>query len=279
MAARVICLILAVLGWWGAVPAAGAQEWGHSLPAWRSLGRGLSFAQVQVFQDGEEVEILAVLKIDPASNAFRVRHNTAAKSITDWQAELKAPVVFNGGYFCQGGKPCGLVLSDGKLLGPQRNRAMRGMFVADPKGMSPDLPRATILDLAQTPLNPGKLPWTQGVQSFPLLLDAKGRIRVEPSDKKSHRTVIATDRSGNILVFNTLHDFFTLYELAQFLKASSFEISSALNLDGGSQAQLYIKTPDFQFFSPPPWEARIRDLVDWRRFSLHTVLAVYPRSN
>ena len=107
------------------------------------------------------------------------------------------------------GQPCGLVIADGKPIGPKGNRQMRGMFVAEPKGMSPDLPRATILDLLDHPVDPKKLPWTQGVQSFPLLLDYKGNIRVKDSEKKSHRTVIATDRNGNILVFNTSNRFFT----------------------------------------------------------------------
>ena len=276
--ARVFWLCFALLAWWGAIAGAVAQEWQHSPPEWRVLSRGLSFAQVQVFHRGEGVGTLAVVKIDPALNAFRVRHHAEPQSLTDWQAELNAPVVFNASYFCQGGNPCGLVVADGKLLGPLSNRAMRGMFVAEPKGISPDLPRAAILDLTRNPVNPRKLPWTQGVQSFPLLVDVQGRIRVGASPKKAYRTVIATDRQGNILVFNTLNDYFTLHDLARFLKASQFEIACALNLDGGSQAQLYIKTPDFQFFSPPLWEARLRDLVDWRRFALHTVVAVYPRS-
>jgi uncharacterized protein YigE (DUF2233 family) len=186
-------------------------------------------------------------------------------------------VVFNASYYDADGKPVGLILSDGKPLGPVNHPRMRGMFVAEPKGMSPDLPRATILDLAHNPVTPQKLPWTQGVQSFPLLLDYKGRIRVGKSDKTSHRTVIATDRQGNILVFNTAGAYFTLYHLARFLKASKFDIDSALNLDGGSEAQLLIKVKDFQFFSPSDWESRLGTLLDRRKFLLPMVIGVFPR--
>jgi len=151
------------------------------------------------------------------------------------------------------------------------------MFVAEPKGMSPDLPRATILDLLATPVNPRQLPWSQGLQSYPLLLDHKGAIRVRNSDKKSNRTVIAADRNGNILVFNCADRFFTLFDFAQFLKGSKFDIDSALNLDGGTEAQLMVKTKDFEYLSPGSWENSIGNLWDLEAYRLPTVVGVFPR--
>ncbi len=274
MAARVFALV--VIGWLGAVLSAGAAGLTHTPPQWQTMGRGLAFTQVDVLKDGVVVDGLAVVKIDPASNAFRVFHG-APRTITAWQEELQAPIVFNGSYYNRDGKPVGLVIADGKAIGPTGNRQMRGMFVAEPKGISPDLPRATILDLLATTVDPQKLPWTQGVQSFPLLLDSKGKIRVRDSEKKSHRTVIATDRNGNILVFNTANRFFSLFDMAEFLKTSKFDIDSALNLDGGTEAQLFIKTKDFKFYSPPSWENSIGNIIDQQKFWLPTVVGVFPR--
>ncbi len=276
MTARIFFLLL-WCGWCLVMPlSAGTKEWIHTPPQWRNLGQGLIFTEVKVFRQEKEVETLAVVKVDPAFNTFRVFHQEA-KSITDWQEEIKAPVVFNASYYSPEGKPVGLVVSDGKLLGPLHNRRMRGMFVAEPKGMSPDLPKATILDLVFGRLDPKKLPWTQGVQSFPLLLDYKGRIRVKDTDKKSFRTVICADRNGNILIFNTSNEYFSLYDFAHFLKASAFEIDSALNLDGGSEAQLYIKTKDFEYFSPPSWKNRLATILDQEQLLLPTVIGVFPR--
>ena len=278
MAARVFALVVIGWLWLGAVLSAGAASLTHTPPQWQAMGRGLAFTQVDVLKDGLVVEGLAVVKIDPASNAFRVFHG-AARAITAWQEELQAPVVFNGSYYKRDGRPCGLVIADGKPIGPTGNRQMRGMFVAEPKGISPDLPRATILDLLTTAVDPQKLPWTQGVQSFPLLLDYKGKIRVRDSEKRSHRTVIATDRNGNILVFNTANRFFTLFEMAEFLKASKFDIDSALNLDGGTEAQLFIKTKEFKFYSPHSWENSIGNIIDQQKFWLPTVVGVFPRQD
>jgi uncharacterized protein YigE (DUF2233 family) len=274
--AKVFALVVVGWLWVGAMLPAGAAALTHTAPKWQEIGRGLTFTQVQVLRDGEEVADLAVVKIDPASNAFRVFHGEP-QAITAWQEELKAPIVFNGSYYRRDGKPCGLVISDGKVIGPIHNRQMRGMFVAEPKGMSPDLPRATILDLLTTPVDPKKLPWKEGVQSFPLLLDYKGRIRIKDSEKRAHRTVIAADRNGNILVFNTSNRYFTLHQFAEFLKGSQFNIDSALNLDGGTEAQLYIKTKKFEYFSPPSWENSLGNLIGEQRFWLPTVVGVFPR--
>jgi uncharacterized protein YigE (DUF2233 family) len=276
--ARVFALVVIGWLWFGAVLSAGAASLTHTPLQWQTIGRGLSFTQVDVLQDGEVVSSLTVVKIDPAANAFRVFHG-APQAITVWQEKLKSPVVFNGSYYKSDGNPCGLVIADGKPIGPKGNRQMRGMFVAEPKGMSPDLPRATILDLLATPVDPLKLPWTQGVQSFPLLLDYKGKIRVRDSEKRAHRTVIATDRNGNILVFNTSNRFFTLLGMAEFLKGSKFAIDSALNLDGGTEAQLSIQTKDFAFYSPPSWENSIGNIIDQQKFWLPTVVGVFPRQD
>ncbi|MGA7578982.1 MAG: phosphodiester glycosidase family protein [Desulfobaccales bacterium] len=258
-----------------------AADLTHTPVQWQSLGRGLNFTRVDVIREGEEREVvttLAVVKIDPATNAFRVFHH-GPQSLTAWQQELQAPIVFNASYYGPGYQPVGLIISDGKTLGPANNSRMRGMFVAEPKGISPDLPRATILDLKATPVNPKTLPWTQGVESFPLLLDSNGNIRVRDSDKNANRTVIATDRAGNILVFNTSNRYFTLREMAQFLKASNFEIDSAMNLDGGSEAQLLIKTKNFEYFSPPAWENPIGNLLERQGSFLPTVVGVFPRKD
>jgi hypothetical protein len=131
---------------WGlcfAVPwRAWGEEWSHTQPQWRILSQGLTFTEVQVYHDQELVDTLAVVKIDPAFNTFRVFHNKP-QSLINWQEEIKSPVVFNASYFNSRGQPVGLILMDGRPLGPLNNPRMRGMFVAEPRGISPDLPRAT----------------------------------------------------------------------------------------------------------------------------------------
>ncbi len=243
---------------------------------WQAIGKGLSFARLEILDKKEIVESLAVVRIDPNLNAFRIFHGPP-QSLSAWQETTGAAVLVNGSYFTKDWQPCGLVISDGKMYGPRRNAAMRGMFVAEPRGVSPDLPRATILDLVAHPVDINTLPWTQGLMSFPLLLDSRGRLRVKKTDLQAQRSLIATDRQGNILICHTAGDYFTLYELARFLKASPLEIDTALNLDGGSKAQLAIRTPEFTFTAPSALERRARDWFDDEASLLPTVIGVFPR--
>jgi len=270
--------ILILMGWsliTGFLPAR-AQGWSHGPLEWQELGKGLYFAQVTVFDDHRGVGFISVVRIDPNYNAFRIFHGNP-QTIIAWQEYSGALVLFNASYFRPNDEPCGLIIADGELWGPYNNYAMRGMFVSEPKGISPDLPRATILDLTVTRIQPKNLPWTQGVQSFPLLLDSQGRIRVKKTSLIAPRTVICTDRKGNILVINSPDKYFTLYELARFLKTSEFDIDTALNLDGGSMAQLFIKTSEFSFSSPSFLERQARELIDPRLVLLPTVIGVFPR--
>jgi hypothetical protein len=67
--------------------------------------------------------------------------------------------------------------------------------------------------------------------------------------------------------------------MAEFLKGSQFNIDSALNLDGGTEAQLFIKTKEFEFYSPPSWENSIGNIIDKQKFWLPTVVGVFPRQD
>lgn len=267
-------LVIVLLLW--ATIAQAAPELSYLDYTWQTIGKGLSFARLEVLDRKEVVESLVLVRIDPNLNAFRIYHGTPRR-LQAWQELTAALVMFNGSYFTKDWQPCGLVVSSGRMYGPRRNDAMRGMFVAEPRGVSPDLPRATILDLIANPININKLPWTQGVMSFPLLLDSRGRIRVKKSALRAQRTVICTDRQGNILVIHTAGDYFTLYELAKFLQGSSLEIDLALNLDGGSKAQLSINTPEFIFSAPSLLTTSARSLFDEQASLLPTVIGVFPR--
>ncbi|MFP3868069.1 MAG: phosphodiester glycosidase family protein [Desulfobacteraceae bacterium] len=269
-------LILLVWNWTIAILPARAQGWSHGPLQWEEVGKGLRFAKLTVSETNQGIGFLFVVYIDPNFNAFRIFHGQP-QSIIEWQESTGALVVFNASYFRPNDEPCGLIIADGELTGPLHNSAMRGMFVSEPKGISPDLPRATILDLTVAKIQPKNLPWTQGVQSFPLLLDSQGRIRVKKTSLMAPRTVICTDHKGNILVFNSPDKYFTLYELAGFLKSSEFEIDTALNLDGGSMAQLMVKTSEFNFSSPSFLERQARGLIDPRMVLLPTVIGVFPR--
>jgi hypothetical protein len=86
----------------------------------------------------------------------------------------------------------------------------------------------------------------------------------ETSGQRARRSVIAMDRSGNVLLLAFPGSDFLLDELAAWLLASDLDIDSALNLDGGSSTGLCVRTESHQ--------ERIDPFVP-----LPTVLQVRPR--
>jgi uncharacterized protein YigE (DUF2233 family) len=118
---------------------AAAQDSSPQGYAWQTIGKGLSFTRLEVLEKSELVESVVVVRIDPNLNSFRVFHDTPRK-LSEWQEKAQAAVLFNAGYFTSQGQPCGVVLIDGKIFGPLKNSAMRGMFVAEPRGFHPTCP-------------------------------------------------------------------------------------------------------------------------------------------
>ena len=210
----------------------------HSLIEWRELRKGLYFTQVDLLRGTNIEDIVGVLKIDPENYSFRVFFDPTGKNIDDWQDETKAPIIFNSSYFEPDYSPTGLIIAKDKKIGPSSKKKMAGMFLANSK--NPYIPNADVIDLEETDVNLQRLEYSDGVQSFPLLVDFNGKIKVNPSEYRADRTVIANDKNGDILLFSTEGRGVTLYDMALFLRDSSFSIKRALNLDGGLATALKI---------------------------------------
>ncbi|HEC99415.1 MAG TPA: phosphodiester glycosidase family protein [Proteobacteria bacterium] len=231
------CFLLAVLllkTIWAASPVT------YTPLTYQEIGPGLWFTKVEIYKEKQKVETLILVKVDPKKNRFRVLHDKNAKTIEKWQEVTGASVIFNGSYFRENFEPCGLIISDGQIKGHVRNRYMKGMFLAEPQKINS--PQAAIIDLTKMSLVSNNLPWSQGLQSFPMLIDKNGTIRVNQSDLRASRTAICTTKDGYVIVVHSEETYFTLYDLANFLKKMPVDVEHALNLDGGMAAELCIRT-------------------------------------
>lgn len=212
---------------------------------YQEIGPGLWWARVGVQEGREKVDTVIVVKIDPKKNRFRIFYDKNTKTIEEWQRLTGASVVFNGSYFRENLEPCSLVISDGQVKGPAFNRYMKGMFLAEPR--KDGLPRATIIDLSKMSFLWTASIWEQGLQSFPLLVDRSGSIKVNATDLRASRTVICTTKDDFVLVIHSEEAYFTLYDLAKFLKSLSLNLDAALNLDGGMAAEICVKNQNVDY--------------------------------
>ena len=222
-------------------------KFSHAEPSWKEIRKGLEFSRTEVYRNGEPVDRLGIVKADPEYNSFAV-FQTSKNPITieQWQKATKADVVFNSSYFQDNLDPCGLIMMDGFQKGPKTNKAMKGMFVAEP--IDNRRPKAKIIDFNDEQFdykNPG---WKEGVQSFPMLLDEHGTIGLKKSNRRTNRTVVCDDRKDNIIVMTTEGGYFSLYDMGLFLRESNLNIKHAMNMDGGyGIANMMVKTKKVEY--------------------------------
>lgn len=224
-----------------------ADVFSYENAAFQDIGPGLWWSRLSIREGQEKVDTVTLVKVDPKRNKFRILYDKNTKNIEEWQRLTGASIIFNGSYFRENLEPCSLVISDGQTKGPAFNRFMKGMFLAEPK--KDGLPRATIIDLSRMSYLWSNTLWEQGLQSFPMLIDRNGVIKVQPTELKASRTVICTTKDEYVIVVHTEEAYFTLYDLAKLLKSLSLNIESALNLDGGMTSELCIKRENVNYIN------------------------------
>jgi hypothetical protein len=160
--------------------------------------------------------------------------------IEDWSHVLRAPIVFNAGQFDNNLQYLGWLKSQGVWLSAMRKPAWMGLLVSQPDGSGPC---TRVVDLEQAPADVvGR--YANVMQSMMLVVES-ARVRVRRSALAACRTVIAEDTRGRLLILAT-EGAVTLFDLAEWLPKSGFDIVRAMNLDGGIESQLVIDTPELK---------------------------------
>jgi uncharacterized protein YigE (DUF2233 family) len=205
--------------------------------AWRELRAGLDFGHLEVETATRAGSTrLAILRVDPARYQFRVLAGEVGDegfSAAQWRQQSAALAVFNAGQFTPQHAYLGLLIQDGRqLTRPVSN--MEAILVAEPE--EPGLPLARIIDLQYTSLPLPQSPYRQAAQSL-MLVDRFGQIRVRRSGKVAHRTLVAEDGQGRILVMIS-EGKHTLWDLARFIADAGLGLREVMCMDGGAEAQL-----------------------------------------
>lgn len=263
----------------------------HSDPEWKQAAKGLQFCRVNVTRGKDIIDAIAVLRINPAANRIRVFHSfdydkTIVHTIEEWQSETSALAMINGAQYMADPyyMPCALVICDGKIKGPKSNKQVRGMLVAEPK--KPGHRQADLLDFDYDQFDQQTTPYTQGVQHWPILLDRNGKIKVKQTDWQANRSVVARDFDGSILFLTTEGGFFTLYNFGMFLKESNarkdggFRIHTAMNLDGGYEANMVVKSDTVSYVTYGAFETygagKDASAFGWK-IKIPGVIGIFPR--
>ncbi|MBX3061602.1 MAG: phosphodiester glycosidase family protein [Anaerolineae bacterium] len=207
---------------------------------WNQLSAGINW-RVITFRAPSSGQVASVLvtRIDPRYARFKVYYQAGAvRNIQQWQSVLPGAVaIVNANFFDTQNRPLGLVASDGILTGVNISRNDTGVFQLKDNV-------ARVRSFYTEPYNNTEN-FQQVVQGLPMLMVA-GRVapafNPDISTAPSFRTVIAQDVYGRILIIVTQYTAVTLLDMARFLGVSGLEITTALNMDGGSSTQMYLAT-------------------------------------
>lgn len=224
-------------------------------PRWRTLRPGAEFTTFRgdVWCKSGPGEVIAI-RLDPARVRLRVRHFSLMPegrplNIVEWQRRTGALAVFNAGQFYEDYSYMGLLVCDGRVVSRTLHPGYKAALVAAPdSGAS----TARVLDLTREPLDPEHPGWREVAQSF-MLFDRTGAVRIRKSDRIANRTVVAEDRRGRLLVI-TSEGGYTLSDFAELLKATPLELSHAMCMDGGYEAELCVIADKFRYASFGHWQ-------------------------
>ncbi len=242
---------------------------------WRTVKPGMEFAILR----GEPFcrhgsSAIAVVRVDPKRIAVRAQHYSRHRSerpfsIVEWQRRTHADVVFNAGQYYPDFAYMGLLVSDGRAVSSQMHPSYKAALVAGPKGGGRD---ARVIDLERTPLDPRKPGWAEVAQSF-MLFDEHGGVRVRRSDRVANRTVVAQDAKGSLVVIVS-EGGYTLADFAEVLRRSSLQLTHAMSMDGGLEAELVLTVPGMRYATFGDWKPGVQSTAPGAMVPLPAVITL-----
>ena len=244
---------------------------------WRAIKPGLEFATLR----GEPFcrrgsSAIALVRFDPARVQLRVHHFSHTRydrplSILEWQRLTHADVVFNAGQYYPDFRYMGLLVSRGEPVSGRLHGSYKAALVADPLAAG-ESRRARVLDLERTPIDPRAPGWREVAQSF-MLFDEHGGARVRRSDRVANRTVVAEDQSGRVVVAVS-EGGYTLSDFAELLRRSPLQLTHAMSMDGGLEAELVVDTPPWRYATFGDWKPEVRPTAPGASVPLPAVITL-----
>jgi uncharacterized protein YigE (DUF2233 family) len=184
---------------------------------------------------------LDAVRVDLAR--FRARLLTAARegashTAPAWREAFHLAAVINAGMFHANGKPVGLLVEDGVVLGAD-NSTMSGYLAFDPKRATDPPVVITGRDCPHADLASLRRRYRSIVQSS-RLLGCDGHALPWADPKHYSAAAIGVDRAGRLVLLHA-RAAVTMTELSAALAAPELDLAGALFLEGGPEASLVAK--------------------------------------
>ena len=161
------------------------------------------------------------------------------ETVGTWIEKLGVPLVFNAGQYDENLRHLGWLKAQDQWLSKYRKDQWKGLLLSGPIGHEGWSRLADLEDVDAKIIER----YEHVVQSM-MLVDHDGKIRVRESDRVACRSAIAEDAQGR-LIFLMTQGATTLADFARWIPQSGLNVVRAMNLDGGVEAQVALRTPEF----------------------------------
>lgn len=221
----------------------GASDAWQLLPVGREIGVCAEPSQcgLQLHDAGTAVAAgggrVAVLRLASSLDLTVHADPGGGQCAPDWAFATDAAAAFNAGFYDRRGEHVGWLRSGEGWHQTQRHGDWLGALVSQPSDGST---RSRLVDL-QVDDESTLSPYAHLAQSM-VLFDHEGTLRSRNSPRAASRTVVASDSGGQLYVVVT-QGAWTLAGIADWLRRTYPLLERAINLDGGHEAQLAVRTP------------------------------------
>lgn len=204
--------------------------------AWQEIDDGLFYQKI-VLDSGKTPGFLHALKINPKKFHLRPILNKNRASVRDMAKTSGALAVINASFFDTDGKALGLVVMDQKQILAKKDISWWSIFCVKDKS-------AKIFHSSQ--FKSGQC--DNAVESGPrLVIDG---VIPKLKEDYSRKSAVGIRHNGDVILVASDKPL-AISRLAQIFKMpenqGGLECRNALNLDGGSSSQLYVKTKKTSF--------------------------------
>lgn len=231
--------------------------------AWQEIEDGCFYNRIKIYKNNEIADTINVLKIDPDKFYFRIFYNEKEKgwpemyNIKEWHDKYpEAKIFINGSYYDENRRPTTAIWQDGKCINRKKGFLNKGaLFFYTKEESNKEI--MDLINLTQQPVDVKGENFSSAIQSMPVLI-SNGHIIVKKSDWQANRTVVAKDKKGYIFIVisegSVNYKSFTLYDIAVWIVRNFPDVVIAVNLDGGYESQLSIKTEKLKYTTIGQWE-------------------------
>jgi uncharacterized protein YigE (DUF2233 family) len=224
--------------------------------AWREAGEGLYVGELDVSPKFESSDSkITVIKIDPRYYSFQLlcgsEHGRERLTVKDWSQKYNLVAAVNAGMFQEDGfRSVGYMKNFDHVI---NSRISRDNTILAFNRLDPDVPEIQIIDRECQDFDSLKRKYSTMIQSIRMISCDQENVWSQQPTKWS-TVAIATDEEGKVLFLFTRSPY-SVHDFIEILLSLPLSIHSAMYLEGGPQASMYLSTEKVQIERYGVWES------------------------